>query len=248
MGFHGIMASSLPVSPRDTRFGIPGSCMMVGRLWDEGSRWDLPLLTCECISSQDSTSKPSYRGQPGDFGACFPLLHAASGHGCCPCAAVQGGGHRFLQTPLCPRFPCPAAVLCLAPSIQRQRRVRLPWLQPPGRGCRAPGVPVRSSALNRGQICSPHPAEAVCFTICEHQEEMKEQCKIPFSKALMVKNVLLGCLFHRIQEKKKKKMRKRRRKEREKPSAFFRSSSPPHSIAAARKGLFSSPLHSCAIR
>lgn len=28
--------------------------LAVGRLWEEGSRWDLPLLTSECISSQEN--------------------------------------------------------------------------------------------------------------------------------------------------------------------------------------------------
>lgn len=50
------MASSLPVSPRDIIFGISGCGVTVGRLWEEGFRWDLPLLTCECISFQESIS------------------------------------------------------------------------------------------------------------------------------------------------------------------------------------------------
>jgi len=33
---------------------------------------------------------------------------------------------------------------------------------------------------------------------------MKQWWRIPFSKALMVKNVLLGCLFHRREKKRRK--------------------------------------------
>lgn len=60
------------------------------------------------------------------------------------------------------------------------------------------------SALSPRGCCPCCPPEAVCFTICEHQEEMKQWWRIPFSKALMVKNVLLGCLFHSKGKKEKK--------------------------------------------
>lgn len=47
--------------------------MAVGRLWEDGSRWDLPWLSCKCVSCQGSKGKPPVsRDGPGTFVPAFP--------------------------------------------------------------------------------------------------------------------------------------------------------------------------------
>ena len=110
-----------------------------------------------------------------------------------PCIPTAHPHHTWLWLQLCNSLPIPRHCAVVDTEHPRTQAASAAL-------CQRCGL----SALSPRGCCPCCPPEAVCFTICEHQEEMKQWWRIPFSKALMVKNVLLGCLFHRREKKEKK--------------------------------------------
>lgn len=145
------------------------------------------LLCLGVIHLQQGTERAVLKGAHRDTAHVMPIPRHPS-----PCSPTAHPHHTWLWLQLCNLLPIPhpcAMVYTEHPSTCAASATL----------CQRCGL----GALSPRGLC-PCPLEAVCFMICEHQEEMKQWWRIPFSKALMVKNVLLGCLFHSKGKKEKK--------------------------------------------